>query len=390
MVLTCELTVLMPCLNEARTLPSCIDKARRFLETHGVDGEVLIADNGSTDGSPEVAIRCGARVVAVAARGYGSAIYHGTRGARGRYVIVGDADDSYDFERLGPFLEQLRAGVGLVIGNRFAGGIVPGAMPWKNRVLGNPVLSALGRLLFRAPVRDFHCGLRGFSREAFDRMDLRTTGMEFASEMVLKAVLLGLRVTEVPTTLSPDGRDRPPHLRPWRDGWRHLRFMLLYSPRWLFLYPGIALAVLGGVLGLWVGTAPRRIFGVELDIHTMLYAVMMVFIGTQLIGFSIFSKVFAIQEGLVPPDPRLERMDRWLKLEIGLVVGIALVTTGLIGTGIAFAGWEQGGFGPLDPRSKMRVVIPSATALALGLQLIFGTFFLSVLGLKRRREGAPR
>jgi glycosyltransferase involved in cell wall biosynthesis len=384
-----ELTILMPCLDEAATLGDCIAAARRFIDGSGVSAEVVVADNGSTDGSPEIARRLGARVVDVSVRGYGAALYHGSKAARGRYVIAGDADRSYDFEALGPFLERLRAGFDLVVGNRFEGGIDPGAMPWKNRVIGNPVLSGLGRGLFRAPVGDFHCGLRGYRRDAFDRLDLRTTGMEFASEMVLKATLLGLKVTEVPTTLHKDGRGRPPHLRPWRDGWRHLRFMLLYSPRWLFLYPGLGLLALGVAAGGWLWGGPRRVGDIELDVHTLLYAAMLLPIGFQLVSFAVFSKVFAIQEGLVPPDPRLTRLFRYVTLEVGLAVGALLLLAGLGGSIAAVGAWSRAGFGGLDPSQKMRLVIPAVTALMLGLQAIFSSFLLSVLGLHVRRLEGP-
>src|SRR3954470_11821138 len=289
-----ELSILMPCLNEAETLAACIRKAQSYLERSGVSGEIIIGDNGSTDGSPEIARRCGARVIAIPLRGYGAALYGATQAACGQYCIMGDSDDSYDFTNLDGFLEKLRAGYDLVMGNRFTGEIKPGAMPWKNRYIGNPVLSAIGKTLFRSPAGDFHCGLRGYSKAAFRRMDLRTTGMEYASEMVIKATILNMRITEVPTTLSPDGRDRPPHLRPWRDGWRHLRFMLLYSPNWLFLLPGLALMLLGAVVTGRLLIGPWRIGGVELDVHTLLYASFAIFVGFQITLFGIFYKVLAI------------------------------------------------------------------------------------------------
>src|SRR6267378_7884160 len=299
---TCELTILMPCLNEAETLASCISKARAFLARSGCTGEVVIADNGSTDRSPAIAAANGARVVHVAERGYGSALLGGIRAARGKFVIMGDSDDSYDFSRLDAFVEQLRAGFQLVMGNRFRGGILPGAMPPLHRYLGNPVLTGIGRLFFKSPVGDFHCGLRAFRRDAIERLDLRTHGMEFASEMVVKATAFGLRVTEIPTTLSPDGRDRAPHLRTWRDGWRHLRFLLLYSPRWLFLYPGGLLMIIGLLVGLLLLRGPLTVGGVNFDVHTLLYAAMAVIIGFQAIVFAMFTKVFAMSEGLLPED----------------------------------------------------------------------------------------
>ena len=381
-----ELTVLMPCLNEAQTLASCIRKARTCIDRLGLTAEVLIADNGSTDGSQQLAQAAGARVIAVPERGYGAALYHGAMHARGRFIIMGDADDSYDFSNLDGFVEQLREGADLVMGNRFLGGVRPGAMPWKNRYIGNPALSTIGRLFFRSPAGDFHCGLRGFSREAFDRMELQTTGMEFASEMVIKATLLGLRIAEVPTTLDKDGRDRPPHLRPWRDGWRHLRFMLLYSPRWLFLYPGAALMLVGGVLGVTLLPGPLMVSpGVGLDVHTLLFASAAVLIGFKGVAFAFCARVYALSEGLLPEDNALERMFRHFTLETGLVVGGTFVVLGFIGGLFAVAGWSRAGFGTLDPRETLRTAIPAATALCLGGDVIFTSFLLSFLGLRRRR-----
>src|SRR6185503_19182704 len=304
----CELTVLMPCLNEAETLAICIGKANDSLKSLGIDGAVLIADNGSTDGSQEIARSLGARVVQVEGKGYGNALMRGIASARGKYVIMGDSDDSYDFTNLGPFVDKLRAGYDLVMGNRFLGGIAPNAMPPLHRYLGNPVLTGIGRIFFRSPCGDFHCGLRGFSKAAIQRLDLRTRGMEFASETVVKASLHGLRIAEVPTTLSVDGRNRPPHLRSWRDGWRHLRFLLLYSPRWLFLYPGLLLMLVGAVVSGWLLVGPRVVDGITLDVHTFLYAAMAIVIGYQTVIFAIFTKVFAITEGLLPEDPRLKSL----------------------------------------------------------------------------------
>lgn len=379
-----ELSIVMPCLNEAETLATCIDKARGFLDRHGIAGEIVIADNGSTDGSQEIAVSRGARVVDVPSKGYGSALMGGIAAARGRYVIMGDADDSYNFTDLMPFVERLRAGDELVMGNRFQGGIEPGAMPPLHKYLGNPVLTWIGRLFFGSPSGDFHCGLRGFDRRAILALDLRTTGMEFASEMVVRATLQGLRIGEVPTTLSKDGRSRPPHLRSWRDGWRHLRFLLMYSPRWLFLYPGLFLMTAGLLVGAWLLPGPRRIGGVELDIQTMLYAAMAVVIGFQAVIFALFTKVFVISEGLMPEDPRLNRMFDYITLETGLIVGLALLLAGLGGSVHAVSEWGARAFGPLEPSRTMRWVIPAATALVLGCQIILSSFFLSILGLKRR------
>lgn len=382
--MTPELSIVMPCLNEAETLATCIAKARRFLDENGVDGEVIVADNGSTDGSQRIAAEAGARVVDVAARGYGAALMGGIAAARGEFVVMGDADDSYDFTALMPFLGELRAGHDLVMGNRFAGGIAPGAMPALHRWLGNPVLTAIGRLFFKSRSRDFHCGLRGLRRSSYPAMGLRTTGMEFASEMVVKATLLGMSVTEVPTTLSPDGRSRPPHLRSWRDGWRHLRFMLLFSPRWLFLYPGLLLMAAGMAVGAWLLPGPRQLGPVTLDVHTLLYAAGLVLVGFQAVLFAVFSKVFAITERLLPADPRLMRVFRYVTLETGLIAGVALLILGAAGTIWAVTAWRSAAFGALDPSAVLRIVVPSVLALALGCQVVFGSFFLSVLGLTRR------
>jgi glycosyltransferase involved in cell wall biosynthesis len=378
-----ELSILMPCLNEAETLEICIKKALKSLENLKVNGEVVIADNGSTDGSPEIAASLGARVVHVAEKGYGSALQGGIKAARGKYIIMGDADDSYDFTNLGPFLEKLRAGYDLVMGNRFKGGIAPNAMPPLHKYLGNPVLTGIGRLFFRSPCGDFHCGLRGFSKAAIQRLDLRTTGMEFASETVVKASLHGLRITEVPTTLSRDGRNRPPHLRSWRDGWRHLRFLLLYSPRWLFLYPGLLLMLIGSVVSGWLLVGPRVVDGITLDVHTFLYAAIAIVIGYQTVIFAIFTKVFAITERLLPEDPRLKTLFRYIKLETGIVAGALLLAAGIGLSVYALSFWSSTSFGPLDPSRTLRLVIPAVTLIALGLQTVLSSFFLSILGLER-------
>jgi glycosyltransferase involved in cell wall biosynthesis len=383
---TIELSIMMPCLNEAETLERCIVKAKRFLAEHQVSGEIIVADNGSTDGSDAIARRCGARVVKVPVKGYGAALYYGTLAALGRYVIMGDSDDSYDFQSLAPFLTELRNGRDLVMGNRFMGGIRPGAMPWKNRYIGNPVLTWIGRLFFACPVRDFHCGLRGFNRASFEEMDLKTTGMEFASEMVIKATLLQMEIAEVPTTLDKDGRSRPPHLRPWRDGWRHLRFMLLYSPRWLFLYPGLALMLLGLIVGGALLRGPINLtpsFG--FDIHTLLFAGAAVTLGFQGVTFAFMARVFALNQGLLPGDDGWKGLSRAFTLELGLILGLLLVLTGA-GTAIAaVVGWSHAGFGVLSPQRMMRAVIPAVTALSLGCEVILASFFVSVLGLQKRR-----
>jgi hypothetical protein len=380
-----ELSIVMPCLNEMRTLPACITEAKEALARSGISGEIVIADNGSTDGSQALATELGARVVPVSAKGYGSALRGGIEAARGRHILMGDSDASYAFSHLDRFVAKLREGYDLVMGNRFLGGIEPGAMPWKNRHIGNPLLSGLGRLFFKTPIGDFHCGLRAFSAAAYRRMDLRTTGMEFASEMVIKSMLLGMRVAEVPTILRPDGRGgRAPHLRPWRDGWRHLRFMLLYSPRWLFLYPGIALVLIGLIVGGALLAGPVRIGGVEFDINTLLFAAIAVQIGVQAVAFAVCAKVFAIRTGLLPTDPKLDRVFRLVTLETGLVAGVVLLLLGLGLAASAMMFWQSRDFGSLDPRQVMRWVIPAATLLGLGCQVVLTSFFLSVLGLRVR------
>jgi glycosyltransferase involved in cell wall biosynthesis len=379
-----ELSIVMPCLNEAETLATCIRKAQSYLARSGVIGEIVIGDNGSTDGSQQIASDLGARVIPVPIRGYGAALYAAITAARGRYCIMGDSDDSYDFERLDEFIAKLRAGYDVVMGNRFKGGVMPGAMPWKNRYIGNPILSSIGKVFFRANVGDFHCGIRGFSKSAFELMDLRTTGMEFASEMVIKGKLKGLRMTEVPTILSPDGRSRPPHLLPYRDGWRHLRFMLMYSPRWLFLFPGIFLILVGLAGCAWLLPGPQVIHGIGFDVHTLLYAFVLALLGFQLVAFAVFTKVFAISEGLLPEDPRLNRTFRYITLETGLVVGGLLMALGVGGSIFAVSGWANTQFGTLDAGHMLRIVMPSVFSLTLGVQTICSSFFLSILGLRRR------
>jgi glycosyltransferase involved in cell wall biosynthesis len=379
-----ELTVVLPCLNEAETLAVCIRKAKASIAGLGIDGEVVVADNGSTDGSQDIARAEGARVVDVPIRGYGAALTAGIADAEGEFVIMGDADDSYDLSNLGPFVEALRGGADLVMGNRFAGGIEPGAMPALHRYLGNPALTAIGRFLFRSPVKDFHCGLRGFRREAILELDLRTTGMEFASEMVVKATLNKLNIVEVPTTLSPDGRSRAPHLRRWHDGWRHLRFLLLYSPRWLFLYPGVVLFLVGLVLGGVLLAGPIQIGEHALDVSALVYAMAAVLIGFQAILFAAFSRAFVANEGLMPPSPGMQRAFKVLNLERGLIIGLLLL---IVGVGLAIYGfiiWGSSDFGALDAGDAIRLAVPAATLSVLGFETIMGSFFLSVLGLSRR------
>jgi glycosyltransferase involved in cell wall biosynthesis len=389
-----ELTVLMPCLNEAETLAVCIGKARGYLERAGVSGEVLIADNGSTDGSQTIAGAAGARVVAVATRGYGAALSAGIEAARGRYVIMGDADDSYDFANLDPFVASLRAGNQLVMGNRFKGGIAPGAMPWHHKYIGNPVLSFVGRLFFGSKASDFHCGLRGFERQAILDLGLRTTGMEFASEMLVKATLMGLRVAEVPTTLKKDGRSRPPHLRSFRDGWRHLRFLLLFSPRWLFLYPGLALIAIGLFFGAFVFAGPVRISPtVELDVHTFLAGAMAILVGIQSVSFGLIGRRFASRYGFIPQSKTFEEVLEWLTLERLLILAGLLIIIGIAAAGWGVAEWAARDFGEMPIGSTMRVMILALTSLVAGVQLMMSAFMASVIDIplkERRITDVPR
>ena len=379
-----ELSIVIPCLDEADSLGICIDRARKALADLHIVGEVVVADNGSTDGSQEIALRHGARCVSVEEKGYGSALLGGISGANGEFVIMGDADGTYDFSSIGPFVQKLREGYDLVMGNRFLGGIEHGAMPVLHRYFGNAVLTGLGRLFFHSSVGDFHCGMRAFSKEAVERMDLHTTGMEFASEMVVKATILGMRVAEVPTTLSRSLRSRPPHLRTWRDGWRHLRFLLLYSPRWLFLYPGLILMLLGLGAMAWLMPGGRLVGNIGFGVQTLLFTAAAIVIGFQSVLFAIFTKVFAVNHGLLPADRRLERILRYATLEGGLVAGGVLLLLGLAGSVLGFLQWSDTSFGALDPTVTLRFIIPSVTALILGFETVLSSFFLSVLGLGHR------
>lgn len=383
-----ELTILMPCLNEAETVARCVDKARRYLDESAIDGEVLVADNGSVDGSPQLAAQHGARVVLVGAKGYGSALIGGIQAAAGRFIIMGDADDSYDFSQLDAFVERLRAGDEVVMGNRFAGRIEPGAMPALHRYLGNPVLSKIGRLFFKVPCKDFHCGLRGFRRDAVLALDLRSPGMEFASELVVKASLRRYTLSEVPITLHCDGRSRPPHLRSWRDGWRHLRFLLLYSPRWLFLYPGLLLALLGGLLTAILVIAPVQVANLRLGAGALVAASVLTVIGYQAVLFACLTKIHARAEGFLPPDPRFERVFRYVRLETGLAAGVAMFVLGVGAAVVAYLGWRDAHWGELEAGWTVRTAVPAALGLVLGSQTVLSSFFLSILGL-RRAEGLP-
>jgi glycosyltransferase involved in cell wall biosynthesis len=376
-----ELTVLMPCLNEAETLATCITKAQNFMRTKGVSGEVLIADNGSTDGSQEIAEELGARVIQVEKRGYGNALIAGIDAARGTFVIMGDADDSYDFTRLEEFLGQLRAGNDLVMGNRFQGGISAGAMPWLHKYLGNPVLSWLGRKFYKVEIRDFHCGLRGMRREAIQSLDLRCGGMEFASEMVVKSQMHNLRICEVPTTLSPDGRSRAPHLRTWRDGWRHLRFLFLYSPRWLFLYPGLLLVLISLVLGIVIEAMPLEVGGVGFGVDSLVVLAALMIMGVEAVSLAVFSKIYGMNVGLIPRDDRLDKYSIVLKLETLLLIGLILMFLGISGLVISLSYWHSRNFGGLDPTQSLKIVVPAATVLVVGFQIFMAGLFVGVLDI---------
>jgi glycosyltransferase involved in cell wall biosynthesis len=387
-----ELTILMPCLNEAETLARCIESARLGIQRAGVRGEILVADNGSTDGSQAIAEKSGARVVAVAEKGYGSALRGGVQAAAGKWILMGDADDSYDFSEADRFVKKFREGFELVMGCRLpvgGGTILSGAMPWKNRWLGNPVLSFIGRLFFKCPAHDFHSGLRGFTKAAFEKMDLQTTGMEFASEMVIKSTLKQLKIAEVPVTLRPDGRTRPPHLKPWRDGWRHLRFMLLFSPRWLFFAPGIFLSLLGIILGGVLSVQNVAIGGINLNVGTLMMACMAVVVGFQLVAFAFFTKVFAIAEGLLPDDPKFSRVFKFFNLEKGILIGLVVLLAGIALFLRAVWIWRQHNFGELDYEQNLRRLIPAATLIVLGVQIVFSSFFMSALGLKTQTRKPP-
>ena len=374
----------MPCLNEAETVATCIGKARHWIGRNGVAAEVVVADNGSSDGSQSIAEGAGARVVLSTTKGYGAALAAGIAAARGRFVIMGDADDSYDFSELDSFLEKLRQGNKLVVGNRFAGGIKPDAMRPLHRFLGNPVLSFIGRLFFKSGIGDFHCGLRGFDRDAILGLDLHTTGMEFASEMIVKATLSKLSIVEVPTVLSPDGRSRSSHLRSWRDGWRHLRFLLMYCPRWLFLFPGLALIAIGLLAFVFILPGPVHFGWGTLDIHTLLAGAALIVVGYQAVVFAVLTKVFGITEGLLPEDPALSRAFRYVTLETGLVIGAIEIMVGLLTAFAAVWRWKTGGFGNLEASSTMRLFIPAVTLLIVGSQTVFASFYLSILGLRRK------
>jgi hypothetical protein len=385
-----ELSIVMPCLDEALTLGTCIEKARTFLREHGVAGEVVVADNGSTDGSQEIARRLGARVVAVAERGYGNALRAGIAAAHGRFVVMGDSDDSYNFLNLSPFLDKLRGGYDIVLGNRFAGGIARGAMPPLHRLFGNPVLTLIGRVLYRSPSRDINCGLRGFRRDAVLGLDLDSPGMEFAIEMIVKATIAKLRMIEVPTTLSPDGRDRPPHLRSWRDGWRSLRFFLLLSPRGLFLYPGLAVLAFGLICFVALIGGDVNLGRVTIGQHTFIIGCSAIVIGVQAVSFWIFAKQAAIDRGLLPPDPDFEHLRKLASVENGAMIGGALIFFGIVGNGLGVVYWSALSFGPVERGLLIRVVTTSSMFLVLGCQMLYSAFFMYLLDYVGTRASGPR
>lgn len=381
-----ELTILMPCLNETNTLGICINKAKHFLEENNIDGEILIADNGSTDGSQKIARDLGAIVVDVPVKGYGSALIAGCDAANGKYVIMGDSDDSYDFLNLMPFVEKLREGYDLVMGNRFKGGIEKGAMPLLHKYLGNPVLSFIGRLLYRSDIGDFHCGLRGYNKESIQKLDLHTTGMEYASEMVVKATLHKLKICEVPTTLKKDGRDRPPHLRSWSDGWRHLTFLLMHAPNWLFLYPGIAFVAIGLITSCIIEIEPLIINNIRFDINTLLYSSMAIILGVQLLLFFVLTLHYAVKSKFIPIDDNKYTKFMNYTMNAGIFFGIFLFIIGLITSIIATIIWKNTGFGNLDPTAIFRITIPAVTTIVCGALLIFGSFFLGILQINIKYE----
>lgn len=369
-----ELTILMPCLNEAKTVAKCVRDANSFLASHAIEGEVLVADNGSTDGSQSIAITAGARIVSISEKGYGAALLGGIAGARGRFIIMGDADDSYDFKALEPFVAELRRGKQLVMGNRFRGGIHPGAMPFLHRYLGNPILSGLGRLFFKLPVGDFHCGLRGFDAAAVRALNLKSPGMEFATEMVAKASFLKLSVAEVPTTLRPDGRGRPPHLRTWRDGWRHLRFMLLFSPAWLFIWPGALMSALGLMGMLLLGGGPVRLGSLGFDVHTLLFSAAALILGLQSLQWGGIVRWLAMRAGLTPHSgwPR-SYASNFLTLEYGLAFGLALMFVGVLWSWTLITNWAASDFGAIQTSFVLRQAIKACTTMIVGLQCMGGS-----------------
>jgi glycosyltransferase involved in cell wall biosynthesis len=381
-----DISILMPCLNEAETLAFCINKAKRWLKKSKLKGEIVVSDNGSTDGSQLIAKKLGARVVIVSERGYGSALYHGALASRGKWIIMGDSDDSYDFSKLDPFIKALKKGADLVMGNRFLGGIKEGAMPWKNRYIGNPILTFIGRLLFNCPSKDFHCGLRAVNKKAFIKMDLRTTGMEYASEMVIKAKLLGMKIEEVPTTLSKDGRNRLPHLRPWRDGWRHLRFMLLFSPRWLFFYPGLLIFIIFGLGYSKLLNGPITIGNIEFNYNSLFIFEAITLIGVLFLIFSVLIRVIGVKEGLLPDHNLLEKLRKSSILEFGSFFGVAIFITGLVCALKALDQWVDAGFGSLPDTNILRLISLSSFMMIAGPLFFLFSLAIGFLSLPSRRS----
>jgi glycosyltransferase involved in cell wall biosynthesis len=382
-----EISIVLPCLNEERTVGVCIAKAMDFLKRNEIHGEVIVADNNSTDRSVEIATKQGALVTRVEQKGYGIALRGGFEAARGKYIIMADSDDSYDLTNLMPFVDKLRAGFDLVMGNRFKGGIKKGAMPWHHQYIGNPILSFIGQLFFKTPARDFHCGLRGFAKSAINKMMLQTTGMELASEIVIKASILGMKVCEVPTTLSPDGRNRPPHLQSFRDGWRHLRFLLIYSPTWLFMYPGLFLFVIGNLFSLALFFGPVNIGFRYIDFHTFIVTGTLMYLGINMISFATITRVYAFESGLLPFEPRLFKLFKYINLERGLLIGFLILMLGIILMVRALSlsnNFEQIGFG-----NSVRLVFGGSLAFVTGGQIILTSFVLSMLGLQISKRKDP-
>ena len=379
-------TVVMPCLNEAQTLETCIKKAQFYFTNNKIDGEIIIADNGSTDGSQDIAQKLGAKVVSISQKGYGNALKGGINQAKGDYIIMGDADDSYDFSKLELFINKLNEGADFVIGNRFKGGIEKNAMPFLHKYLGNPVLSFLGRLFFNSKIGDFHCGLRGFTKEAYQKLELTTSGMEFASELIVKAHLNNLTIAEVPTILHKDGRNRKPHLNTWQDGWRHLRFLLLYSPKWLFFYPSVFMMLLGFICSLFLIIAPIKIGNIVFDVHTLLYTTSLFIIGFQFFVFYGLTKVFAVTHKLLPKSDRYDTIFKFISLEKGIVIGFLFTIIGIILSINGFTIWSKENFGPLNVTETLRIIIPAVSIIVVGIQIILFSFFFSILGLRNEKN----
>ena len=384
---TPELSIVIPCLNEAVSLPYSLRKAFSFLTDNNIHGEIILADNGSDDDSVKTATLFNCHVIIEKEKGYGNVIMAGVTAAKGKYIIIGDADDSYDFSAIMPFLVLLREGYDIVIGNRFKGGIKKNAMPFLHRYIGNPFLSFTGRLFFHIPIGDFHCGIRGLSKDCFNKLELKTSGMEFASEMIVKAALLKMKMTETPVTLYTDKRNTGSHLRTWRDGWRHLRFLLLYSPRWLFLIPGIILLLVGLAGSSLLIIGPIHFFGKRLDIHTLMYTSGFVLMGFQLISFYVFTRVYTLTHGLFPPRGKLLNLLSFFSLERGIVAGGLLIIAGIYLNVKSFLYWKEAGFGDINPVKVLRWVIPSVTLVLLGAQIILSCFYLSILAIKSNGPG---